>query len=152
MAPTSLRLTGYVWAIEMGFIQQPGQVLGAVLEAQSRNLYFGDFMCQGSRYAKNFHMEGLQDVAGTSIKPVGELKVPWVPEHDIQKAARHTNELKREITQRLRDMQCLGCHYGFLSTYNQTILLKSLSPGGSWEVWYSRPIFLATSYTLINPI
>ena len=61
----------------------------------------------------------------TTIKLVGELKVPWVIQHDLGKADRRPErELRQKIAQPVRDMQALGCEYGFISTYNHTIFLR----------------------------
>ncbi|KAJ5458271.1 hypothetical protein N7475_009659 [Penicillium sp. IBT 31633x] len=136
------------------FQQAIGQAFGAVLEAKSINLYFADFKSSGSNYENIPDVVGLQDVGGnTNIKLVGELKTPWVIKHDLHLAVRRLCDLRQKIAQPVRDMQSLGCEYGFISTYNHTIFLRQFqSPSGAWEVWYSPPI--SSSYytpTVPNP-
>jgi hypothetical protein len=125
-----------------------------VVEAKSINLYFADFKSSGSNYGNISDVVGLQDVAGnTTIKLVGELKTPWVIKHDLHSAVRRIRELRQKIAQPVRDMQALGCDYGFISTYNHTIFLRQLqSPSGTWEVWYSPPISSSSYHpTVPNP-
>ncbi|CAP80307.1 hypothetical protein PCH_Pc12g06800 [Penicillium rubens Wisconsin 54-1255] len=78
----------------------------------------------GSNYDKIPDAVGLQPMAGnTTIKLVGELKVPWVIQHDLGKADRRPErELRQKIAQPVRDMQALDCEYGFITNpvNNQT--------------------------------
>jgi hypothetical protein len=68
---------------------------------------------------------GLRSEGGTTdVKLVGELKVPWVAKHDLRTAMRGIPGLRQKIAQPLRDVQCLGCEYGFISTYEDTIFLR----------------------------
>ncbi|KAJ5956345.1 hypothetical protein N7501_010624 [Penicillium viridicatum] len=98
MAPIPRKTTG-VWG-------GPG--------ARAINLYFADFKSSGS----------LQDMAGNTIsKMVGELKVPWVDDHNLQAAIYDLPPFWQKVAQPVRDMQALGCEYGFISTYNHTIFL-----------------------------
>jgi hypothetical protein len=136
------------------FQQDIGQAFGVVVEAKSINLYFADFKSSGSNYGNISDVVGLQDVGGnTTIKLVGELKTPWVIKHDLHSAVRRIRELRQKIAQPVRDMQALGCDYGFISTYNHTIFLRQLqSPSGTWEVWYSPPISSSSYHpTVPNP-
>ncbi|KAJ5972898.1 uncharacterized protein N7479_002816 [Penicillium vulpinum] len=135
------------------FQQAIGQAFGAVLEAKSINLYFADFKSSGSNYENIPDVVGLQDVGGsTNIKLVGELKTPWVFNHDLHTAIRRLRDLRQKIAQPVRDMQSLGCEYGFISTYNYTIFLRQFqSPSGDWEVWYSPPISSSSYYTPTVP-
>ncbi|KZN84923.1 hypothetical protein EN45_090850 [Penicillium chrysogenum] len=77
------------------------QAFGAVLEAKAINLYFADSKSSGSNYDKIPDAVGLQPMAGnTTIKLVGELKVPWVIQHDLGKADRRPErELRQKIAQ-----------------------------------------------------
>ena len=95
------------------------------------------------KYTRNIpDVVGLQDAHGTTgTELVGELKTPWVDEHDLQAASAKPYELRRTIAQPLRDMQKLNCEYGFISTYEDTIFLRQFqSPGEGWEVWYSPAV------------
>ncbi|OQD60484.1 hypothetical protein PENPOL_c023G07906, partial [Penicillium polonicum] len=108
---------------------------------QGNHLYFADFKSSGS----------LQDMSGNTItKMVGELKVPWVDVHNLQAAIYDLPSLWQKIAQPVRDMQALGCEYGFISTYTHTIFLRQFqSPSGDWEVWYS-PLISSSSYYLLT--
>lgn len=73
--------------------------------------------------------------------------MPWVIQHDLRSAVRRLRELRQKIAQPVRDMQALGCEYGFISTYTHTIFLRQFqSPSGDWEVWYSPPISSSSYY------
>lgn len=135
------------------FQQAIGHALGAALEAKSVNLYFGDFKCSGSDYHNIPDVVALQDGSGsTSIKLIGELKVPWVGAHDLHTAAQDEDSLRRKLAQPVRDMQQLECEYGFISTYEHTIFLRQFQfPDGRWEVWYSPPISSSTYYATTTP-
>lgn len=129
------------------FQQAIGHALGAVLEAKSVDLYFGDFKCSGSKYPNTPDIVALQNGSdGPKIKLVGELKVPWVEAHDLQDAIKDEFLLRRIIAQPVRDMQGLDCEYGFISTYKDTVFLRQFqSPGGEWVVWRS-PLISSSAY------
>lgn len=129
----------------LGWSWRPGQI----------NLYFADFKSSGSNYGNIPDVVGLQDVAGnTTTKMVGESKVPWVDDHNLQAAVYDLPSLRQKTAQPVQDMRALGCEYGFISTYNHTIFLRQFqSPSGDWEVWYSPPISSSSYYlpTVPNP-
>jgi hypothetical protein len=127
-----------------------GDVLNTIFASQSttqRNidLRFADFKCVSSTYS------GTPDVilkdSNHALKIVRELKAPWIDEHLIE--LRFTNEdLLREIlAQPIMYMKDLGCMYGFLSTYEETIFLRQVvGNNGVWRVEYSPVVLSSTTY------
>ncbi|OQD69307.1 hypothetical protein PENPOL_c002G10652 [Penicillium polonicum] len=132
------------------FQQAIGQVLGAALEAQGVNLHFADFKCSGLQYQNVPDVVGLSTIVqgtavqGTTVQSrkvlrlVGELKVPWVPQHSLRDAYDKPQRLRHILGQPLLHMGELGSAFGFMSTYNQTIFLRQIQlPSGNWHVEYS---------------
>ncbi|KAJ5468653.1 hypothetical protein N7475_006405 [Penicillium sp. IBT 31633x] len=128
-------LIGNEHGLQGRFQQAIGHALGKALETSSINIYFGDLKCSGSTYQNIPDIVGLQDVNGTTqVKLVGELKVPWVDDHELLAAVASQSNLRCKIAQPLRDMQKLHCEYGFISTYEETIFPRQFQvPGGAWE-------------------
>jgi hypothetical protein len=111
-----------------------GQEFGAVLEAKSIKICFADFKCSGVTYKNTPDIVALSENLGViGIKLVGELKVRWIPEHSLSDATINDQaQLAIKLAQPLRDMQKLGCEYGFISTYEETVFLRQYqSPGGA---------------------
>ncbi|KAJ5196319.1 hypothetical protein N7449_006798 [Penicillium cf. viridicatum] len=69
------------------FQQSMGQVVGAALGAQSINIGFGDFKAAGAAYdlVPDSAMLMNSSTGSLDLKAVGELKVPWVPEHRLSR-------------------------------------------------------------------
>jgi hypothetical protein len=130
------------------FQQAIGEALGAVLEAMLVPVFFADFKSSGSTYTNTPDVVALRSVGNdTTIKVVGELKVPWVWRHNLQTASEDITRLRVLVAQPLRDMKNLGCEYGFLSTYSHTIFLRQFeSSPGVWEAWFSPCISSTTPY------
>lgn len=133
-----------------------GDVLNTIFTSQSttqRNidLHFAEFKCVSSTYS------GTPDVilkdSNHALKIVGELKAPWIDEYHI--APRLVNEdLLREIlAQPIMYMKDLGCMYGFLSTYEETIFLRQVvDNNGEWRVEYSPVVLSSASYDRLMTI
>lgn len=141
------------------FQQAIGQVLGGALEAQGVNLHFADFKCSGLQYQNVPDVVGLSTIVqgtavqGTTVQGrkvlrlVGELKVPWVPQHSLRDAYDKPQRLRHILGQPLLYMGELGSAFGFLSTYNQTIFLRQIQlPSGNWHVEYSPVIYSSDAY------
>lgn len=135
------------------FQQAIGHELGEALQFRGTDLYFADFKCSGSTYENIPDVVGLRyDHGATEIKLVGELKAPWINDHDLPGALSYEKSLRRKIAQPLRDMKNLNCEYGFISTYEETIFLRQFRPrGGAWEVWYSQSVSSSTYYVPTDP-
>lgn len=82
-----------------------------------------------------------------ALKVVGELKVPWITEHHIQPRLTRDRLLRKILAQPIKYMQDLGCMYGFLSTYEETIFLRQvIDNNGVWRIEYSPVILSSTTY------
>lgn len=122
-----------------------GDVMNSIFKSQSKGILFADFKCVQST------LSGTPDVIlkdhNHVLRVVGELKVPWVQEHHI--AARLDNEvdLRKILAQPIYYMQRLGCMYGFLSNYTETIFLRQVIDNqGVWRIEYSPVIESSTTY------
>lgn len=61
-----------------------------------------------------------------TLKLVGELKTPWVGEHQIKRRIANDRLLREILAQPIMYMKDLGCMYGFLTTYDETIFLRQV--------------------------
>ena len=104
------------------FYQYFGDVLDTIFTSQSKRIRFADLRCVQSTHT------GTPDVilkdGNHVLKVVGELQVPWVCEHLLEDELYDVNELRNILAQQIKYMQMLGCVYGFLSNYEETIFLK----------------------------
>lgn len=121
-----------------------GDVLNAIFKSQSINLGFSDWKCVPSNYSGK--PDGAIKTANPCVlKVVGELKVHWVEAHCIDDALEDGDQLKELLAQPIMYMQDLGCMYGFLGNYNETIFLRQvMDTTGVWRIEYS-PVILSTS-------
>jgi hypothetical protein len=122
-----------------------GDILNAIFKSQSKSIRFADFRCVQSTYS------GIPDVIlkdnNHHLKVVGELKVPWVPDHTIDDKIDFDRDLRKILAQPIMYMQNLGCVYGFLSNYKETIFLRQLVDNqGLWRIEYSPVILASTTY------
>jgi hypothetical protein len=125
-----------------------GDVLDTIFASQSTgqiNLRFADFKCIPSTYT------GTPDVIvkdnNHALKVVGELKAPWITEHHIQPKLDGNRLLRKILAQPIKYMQDLGCMYGFLGTYEETIFLRQvIDNNGVWRIEYSPVILSSTTY------
>lgn len=126
-----------------------GDPLNAIFESQSIDLRFADFKCVQSTYG---HIPDVILKDGNDhLKVVGELKVPWVLEHRIDDIFRNDAMLRKMLAQPIMYMQDLGCAYGFLSNYDETIFLRQLVDSqGVWRIEYSPVIPASTMYNMGN--
>ncbi|CAG8247670.1 unnamed protein product [Penicillium salamii] len=127
-----------------------GDVLNTIFESQSTteeniDLRFADFKCVQSAYPGTPHVI-LKD-SKHALKIVGELKVPWVSEHQIEPRISYAKRLRELLAQPIMYMKDLGCMYGFLSTYEETIFLRQVvDNNGLWRIEYSPVILSFTTY------
>lgn len=129
------------------FQEAIGQTLGKVFEAQGLDIQFADFKCLPNLGNKT--PDCIMKTSTNQLKLVGELKAPWVSQHHIKDALRDLPFLPRShfrvlIAQVLKYMKDLGCMYGFLSNYEETIFLRQRYNGTTWVVDFS-PVILASS-------
>ena len=98
-------------------------VLNSIFTSQSKGICFADFKCVRST------LTGTPDVIlkddNHVLEVVGELKVPWVREHFLDDKL-DDDELRSILAQPIICIQRLGCVYGFLSNYNETIFPRQL--------------------------
>lgn len=86
---------------------------------------------------------------------IGELKVPWIGEHQIRPKLANEDHLRRLLAQPIMYMQNTGCMYGFLSTYEETIFLRQvIDNNGVWRIEYSPVVLYSTIYDrlMTNPL
>ncbi|GAB1208341.1 hypothetical protein APSETT445_007089 [Aspergillus pseudonomiae] len=124
-----------------------GDVLNAIFESQSKGIRFADFKTVQATYS------GIPDVIlkdrNHQLKVVGELKVPWVSDHNIDGKLDEDWELRRILAQPIMYMQRLRCVYGFLSNYDETIFLRQVVDNqGAWRIEYSPVIPASATYNL----
>ncbi|KAJ5192188.1 hypothetical protein N7449_008330 [Penicillium cf. viridicatum] len=136
------------------FQQAAGQVLGAVFEAQSINIALGDFKSTGLAYSKTpdvviLSLPDLQNNNAQQLRVVGEVKVPWLLEHRLDLCA--TNLLREVLAQPISYMLDLGCVYGFITNYRQTIFLRQIQIGSSWRIEHSPVIKSSVRYAPSDP-
>lgn len=82
-----------------------------------------------------------------TLKLVGELKTPWVGEHQIKRRIANDRLLREILAQPIMYMKDLGCMYGFLTTYDETIFLRQVvDNNGVWRIEYSPVILSSTTY------
>lgn len=127
-----------------------GDVLNTIFESQSTtaqniDLRFADCKCIQSTYS------GTPDVilkdSNHTLKLVGELKTPWVGEHQIKRRIANDRLLREILAQPIMYMKDLGCMYGFLATYDETIFLRQVvDNNGVWRSEYSPVILSSTTY------
>ncbi|CEJ60285.1 hypothetical protein PMG11_08865 [Penicillium brasilianum] len=127
-----------------------GDVINTIFASQTttqRNidLRFADFKCVPSTYS------GTPDVilkdSNHTLKIVGELKTPWIDEHQLEPRLTDEQTLREVLAQPIRYMQDLGCMYGFLSTYEETIFLRQVvDNNGVWRIEYSPVILASATY------
>lgn len=121
------------------FQQSVGQIVEAALEAQSIDISLGDFKASGVAYDK------VPDVAlivknpfvHPRLKAVGELKTPWVQEHDFWDYYDHDSRMRKLLAQPIQYMLELDVMYGWMSNYHQSIFLCQVYKNNSRGVEYS---------------
>jgi hypothetical protein len=81
------------------------------------------------------------------LKVAGELKVPWIHKPYLADKYDDDFQLREILAQPIWYMQELGCVYGFLSNYEETIFLRQLVDNqGTWRIEYSPVIQSSTAY------
>jgi hypothetical protein len=131
-------------------LQAAGQVLGAVFEAQSINMALGSFKSTGITYSKtpDVVLLSLPDPQNSmqQLRVVGEVKVPWLIEHRLDLCATNTTLLRDVLAQPISYMLNLGCMYGFITNYRQTIFLRQIRVGLTSRIEYSPVIKSSAKY------
>jgi hypothetical protein len=122
------------------FVQAIGQVLGAILRAAKVNIRFGDHKSAGTAYSKTPDIAMISPGDPVVLKAVGELKVPWVADHKLDRRFLNEDNFRHTIGQVVQYMVDERVPYGFLSTYEETIFLQQVQVNGLWQVQYSPTI------------
>lgn len=138
-------LIGDETGIQCIFNHSVGFIVGKILKLESIDLQFADFKCLGKRYANT--PDSILMTKNAQLKIVGELKVPWVVEHDMSAAYEDETLLRHLLAQPIEYMKDLGCKYGFMSNYSETIFLRQELVEDRWVIDYSPVIRASTSYT-----
>ncbi|KAJ5968079.1 hypothetical protein N7501_004327 [Penicillium viridicatum] len=138
------------------FQQAAGQVLGAVFEAQAINIALGDFKSTGLAYNMTpdvvmLSLPNLQNNNAQQLRVIGEVKVPWLPEHRLDLCARRPIVLRNVLAQPISYMLDLGCMYGFITNYDQTIFLRQIQVGSTWRIEHSPVIESSIRYAPPDP-
>ncbi|KAJ5273886.1 hypothetical protein N7478_009011 [Penicillium angulare] len=126
------------------FSHSVGFMVGKILKAQSIDLEFADFKCLGNHYANT--PDSILMTKNVELKVVGELKVPWVYEHEMCEAYEEESMLRYLLAQPIKYMKDLNCMYGFMSNYCETIFLRQEFIAGRWIIDYSPVVRASTSY------
>jgi hypothetical protein len=131
------------------FQQSVGQTVGATLEAQSIDISFGDFKASGVAYDKvpDCALIATNPFVLPRLKAIGELKVPWVPDHDFWNYYDDDGGMRNLLAQPIQYMLELDVMFGWLSTYQQTIFLRQTYVNNAWGIEYSPIIEPTTRYT-----
>ncbi|KAJ5193157.1 hypothetical protein N7449_004357 [Penicillium cf. viridicatum] len=116
------------------FEQAVGQVLGAVFRAEAVNIRFADFKAAGTGYSKTPDVSLVSNTAPIALKAVGELKVPWVDDHDLVQRYSKESTWRSTIGQVVEYMIDQKVPYGFHSTYYHTVFLRQVQVHGVWRV------------------
>jgi hypothetical protein len=138
------------------FQQAAGQVLGAVFEAQAIDIALGDFKSTGLAYNKTpdvvmLSLPDPQNNNAQQLRVVGEVKVPWLSEHRLDACARDSRLLRKVLAQPISYMLDLGCMYGFITNYRQTIFLRQIQVGSTWRIEHSPVITSSVRYAPPDP-
>jgi hypothetical protein len=72
------------------------------------------------------------------LRVVGEVKIPWVIEHNLDVAIREDHNIRHLLGQPIRYMYDLQCQYGFLTNYKETIFLRQINDGGTWVIEHTN--------------
>ncbi|EPS26290.1 hypothetical protein PDE_01226 [Penicillium oxalicum 114-2] len=121
-----------------------GDVINSVFNSQGIGIRFADFKSVRSTFS------GTPDVImrdkNHRIKVAGELKVPWIQQHSPRYKYNDIDCFREVLAQPIKYMQAVGCLYGFLSNYEETIFLRQLVDSeGIWSIEYS-PVVLSTDF------
>lgn len=140
---------GDEYGLQGRFQQSVGQTVGASLEAQAIGISFGDFKASGVAYDKvpDCALIATNSPVLPRLKAVGELKVPWVKEHDFMAYSHSNYHMRRLLAQPIQYMLELDVKFGWLSTYHQSIFLRQTYVNNAWGIEYSPIIYATTRYT-----
>ena len=138
------------------FQQAAGQVLGAVFEAQSINMALGDFKSTGLAYNKTpdvvmLSLPDPQNNNAQQLRVVGEVKVPWLLEHRLDLCATNPTLLRKILAQPIAYMLDIGCMYGLITNYSQTIFLRQIQVGSTWRIEHSPVVKSSVQYAPPDP-
>ncbi|CAG8359124.1 unnamed protein product [Penicillium salamii] len=132
------------------FTQHYGEELSRIFEAQGIDLVFSDFKCAGVPYA-NIPDTVIMD-SSRRLKVVGEIKVPWVLQHQSSLQFEYPHALRQIFAQPIQYMQDLNCTYGFYTTYDETVFLRQILVDGIWQIQYSPVILAESCYRKTSPL
>ncbi|KAI2788404.1 hypothetical protein POX_e06420 [Penicillium oxalicum] len=124
-----------------------GTALGAVFAAQNHDLKFGTSKgalppYPGYKMSPDFVLV----TSAHKAKVVGEVKVPWICEHNLDKliiefeSGLNVYGFRHVLGQIAEYMLEFRLKYGFLTTYEQTIFLRKVEVGRYWALEYSPVI------------
>lgn len=129
--------------LQRRFQQSVGQVVGAALEAHSAGIKC-DLILDCALISTDTNELQM-------LEAVGELKVPWVGDHDVLLASGLDKDFRHLLSQIIRYMLKLQMKYGWISNYEQTIFLRQTCVGDTWGIEYS-PIIKSTDGYTKNPL
>ncbi|EPS25453.1 hypothetical protein PDE_00386 [Penicillium oxalicum 114-2] len=131
--------------VQSRFTERISQALTHVAVAQQLDFRFGDAKCVLPTYAKSPDFMIWNPSSNTHLV-VGELKTPWIREHQlgelVMTAMNGGSEwgLRRNLGQIAMYMCDLGLKYGVLSTYDETVFLRQVVERRKWKLEVSPVI------------
>ncbi|OQE83475.1 hypothetical protein PENNAL_c0032G03300 [Penicillium nalgiovense] len=106
-------------------------VLGRVFEAEGVDIRFADFKAAGIGYSKTPDTAMVSRNGPPTLKAVGELKTPWVVNHQLSKWYPEEQKMRHTIGQVVEYMLDQKLPYGCHSTYEETIFLHLVRVNGT---------------------
>jgi hypothetical protein len=82
------------------------------------------FRSIGSQYL--YTPDFIMKNSASQLKAIGEGKVHWISAHQLKAWRDDPVHLRRLYAQTLMYMHDLGCMYGFITTYNETVLFRQV--------------------------
>ncbi|KAL3463293.1 hypothetical protein BJX64DRAFT_287548 [Aspergillus heterothallicus] len=117
--------------------------MSAVCTASGMSLAFGDYYATIDRATGASTPDiAIMTLAG-DICAVGELKVPWIQEHKLQKAIdkedklEHLRHILGQVAQYMKEGEL---KYGFITNYDETMFLKQEYYNERWVLFHSEPV------------
>ncbi|RMZ45773.1 hypothetical protein CA14_005202 [Aspergillus flavus] len=152
--PALLAIEQFVVGDEMGvqgrFTERLSQAMTAILAATGSRTRFGDYKATSDICIRGKVPDVVIMDHNNLLRAGGELKTPWINQHNLESACRDDHDLRRLLGQPVEYMFTANLKYGFISTYDMTIFLKEEMIGGVWGIAYSRPIMSCTEWEQVD--
>ncbi|KAE8164788.1 hypothetical protein BDV40DRAFT_298107 [Aspergillus tamarii] len=116
--------------------------MSAICKSLQIDMCFADYKATiGPRIGQKTPDLVCMTIAG-NLRIVGEIKVPWIKEHDIAAALEDVFPCKvsRLFGQIAQYMKLANLRYVFLTTYERTVFSRQVVSNGRWVLQCSEPI------------